>query len=110
MELRIFEHDQVGRDIATYVSPKGSDRIEFIVGLVHSLPFNGQGHQADHQLDEYFKRTKEQSSPWTRLLNVFLPAGYPHSVTSDYMWYVWRRLACFQAVHSQASCHKKVTV
>lgn len=34
MELRISEHDEAGRDIATYVSSKGSDRIEFIVCLV----------------------------------------------------------------------------
>lgn len=67
MELRISEHDEAGRNIAAYVSVKGSERIELI-------------------------RPAEQSSLATRLLNVFLPAGYPHSVTSDYMWYqiyVW---------------------
>lgn len=62
MELHISEHDEAGRDIAAYVSSKSSDRIECI-------------------------KTKEQSSLWMRLLDVFLPAGYPHSVTRDYMWY-----------------------
>lgn len=38
MELRISEHDEAGRDIAAYISPLGSDRIEFIVGLIHSFP------------------------------------------------------------------------
>ncbi len=38
MELRISEHDEAGRDIAAYISPSGSDRIEFIVGLIHSFP------------------------------------------------------------------------
>ncbi|KAF6231172.1 hypothetical protein HO173_010672 [Letharia columbiana] len=62
MELHISEHDEAGRAIAAYVSSESSDRIEFI-------------------------KTKEQSSLWMRLLDVFLPAGYPHSVTRDYMWY-----------------------
>ena len=31
MEMHISERDEAGRDIATYVSSKGSDRIEFIV-------------------------------------------------------------------------------
>lgn len=33
MELCISEHDEAGRDVATYVSIKGSHRIEFIVRL-----------------------------------------------------------------------------
>ena len=31
MEMHISERDEAGRDIATYVSSKDSDRIEFIV-------------------------------------------------------------------------------
>ena len=38
MELRISEHDEAGRDIAAYVSPLDSDRIEYIVGLIPSFP------------------------------------------------------------------------
>ena len=34
------------------------------------------------------KLPKEKTSLWASLLAVFLPAGYPHSVTDDYMWYV----------------------
>ncbi|KAL8775437.1 MAG: hypothetical protein Q9194_003763 [Teloschistes cf. exilis] len=36
------------------------------------------------------KKTKyptQTHNLWTRVLAVFLPAGYPHSVTEDYMWY-----------------------
>lgn len=36
MELR--EYDQAGREVAVYVCSEGSDRIEFIVSLVHQLP------------------------------------------------------------------------
>ena len=34
------------------------------------------------------KLPNERTSLLASLLAVFLPAGYPHSVTDDYMWYV----------------------
>ena len=43
MELHISEHDEAGRDVAAYVSSKSSDRIEFIVCLIESLPSIGRG-------------------------------------------------------------------
>lgn len=45
MELRISEHDEAGRNIATYISFKGSDRIELIVCLVHPITIIGRVHQ-----------------------------------------------------------------
>lgn len=44
------------------------------------------------------KLPKERTSLWANLLAVFLPAGYPHSVTDDYMWYVTyteKKFLCF---------------
>lgn len=104
MELRISEYDQAGKDVAVYVSSKGSDRIEFIVCQVHSLPIYCPRVSGSPPIAYNLKRTEEQGILWTRLLSVFLPAGYPHSVTSDYMWYVLFYLVGFGAVESQASC------
>ena len=33
------------------------------------------------------QRPEKKSSLWAQLLAIFLPAGYPNSVTDDYMWY-----------------------
>ncbi|KAK5138337.1 hypothetical protein LTR08_003398 [Meristemomyces frigidus] len=64
--FEITEHDDAGNITATYVSSstdsKGVSRVDVI------LP----------------DKTK---SPWQRMLDVFLPAGYPHSVTDDYLEY-----------------------
>ncbi len=64
MVLRITETDDTGTLVATYLSSgsNGKGRIDII------KPANTSGL-------------------WARILAVFLPAGYPHSVTSDYMWY-----------------------
>ncbi|KAK5114972.1 hypothetical protein LTR85_010010 [Meristemomyces frigidus] len=64
--FEITEHDDAGNITATYVSSptntKGTSRVDII-------------------LPEKIK------SPWQRLLDVFLPAGFPHSVTDDYVQY-----------------------
>ncbi|KAK6388159.1 hypothetical protein LTR65_008167 [Meristemomyces frigidus] len=64
--LEVTEHDEAGNVTATYISTptdtKGTSRVDVI------LP----------------EKTK---SPWQRLLDVFLPAGFPHSVTDDYVQY-----------------------
>ncbi|KAI7712967.1 hypothetical protein KC353_g7878, partial [Hortaea werneckii] len=62
--LEFTEHDEAGNVTTTYVSSpddsKGMSRIDVI------LP----------------EKTK---SVGQRLLDVFLPVGYPHSVTDDYL-------------------------
>ncbi|KAI4098883.1 MAG: hypothetical protein L6R37_006246 [Teloschistes peruensis] len=61
MDLEIRERDEAGNLTATYIgssTDQGKNRLDIIT---HNL--------------------------WTRVLAVFLPAGYPHSVTEDYMWY-----------------------
>ncbi|KAI9716001.1 MAG: hypothetical protein M1812_005635 [Candelaria pacifica] len=64
-ELEILEKNEAGEVTATYIQsslaePKGSSRVDIV------LP----------------KRT---DYGWRSLLSVFLPAGYPHSVTKDYL-------------------------
>lgn len=60
----IVETDDAGNTTATYVestsTQDGSSRVDLI------LP-------------------KESRSPWRKVLDVFLPAGYPQSVTNDYL-------------------------
>lgn len=61
--IKITEHDDAGNLVATYVqsaNDEGKVRVDTILPEV----------------------TK---SPWQSLLDVFLPAGYPHSVTDDYL-------------------------
>ncbi|KAK3710071.1 hypothetical protein LTR37_010502 [Vermiconidia calcicola] len=65
-QLEITEHDDAGNITATYVqsaaSQSGASRVDVILPTV-------------------------VKSPWQRALNVFLPTGYPHSVTKDYLEY-----------------------
>ncbi|KAL1304812.1 hypothetical protein AAFC00_003740 [Neodothiora populina] len=64
MSLRITQANEVGKVIATYVeSPttaKGDARIDVIP-------------------------SEQPKGLWKQLLEVFLPTGYPHSVTEDYL-------------------------
>ncbi|KAL8636840.1 MAG: hypothetical protein Q9228_005814 [Teloschistes exilis] len=65
MDLEIHERDEAGNLTATYIgssTDQGKNRLDII--------YPTQTHNL-----------------WTRVLAVFLPAGYPHSVTEDYMWY-----------------------
>ncbi|KAK4951432.1 hypothetical protein LTR10_010406 [Elasticomyces elasticus] len=61
--LELTETDSAGNVLATYIAsptdPKGICRVDII--------------------EPTTKR------PWQSLLDVFLPAGYPHSVTDDYL-------------------------
>ncbi|KAL8770352.1 MAG: hypothetical protein Q9209_003988 [Squamulea sp. 1 TL-2023] len=68
MDMYIEERNEAGNLTATYV---GSSN-------------DGKG-SGSGRLDVIYP--EKSGSLWTRLLTVFLPAGYPHSVTEDYMWY-----------------------
>ncbi|KAL8787590.1 MAG: hypothetical protein Q9213_002152 [Squamulea squamosa] len=69
MNINIEERDEVGNLTATYVGSSSKDE---------------KGRERG-RLDVVYP--EKPGSLWTRLLTVFLPAGYPHSVTEDYMWY-----------------------
>lgn len=58
----IVEYDDAGNVTATYVqsTSNGSSRIDVI-------------------------KPEQIKTPWQRALDIFLPAGYPQSVTSDYL-------------------------
>ena len=58
MALRISECDEAGRELAAYISSKGSDRIDVIVCLAHPFQCIGRGHHADHDLS-----TKKKENP-----------------------------------------------
>ncbi|CAL8582451.1 hypothetical protein XPA_008113 [Xanthoria parietina] len=64
MDVRIEERDEAGNLMATYAG---------------SAEKGGSGGRWDVIYPE------KVGSLWTRVLGVFLPAGYPHSVTEDYM-------------------------
>ena len=60
----IVESNEAGNTTATYVQTAGS---------------KGGSERVDVILPENTKAV------WQRVLDVFLPAGYPHSVTNDYL-------------------------
>ena len=64
--MEIIETDEVGRLTATYVVSQGKEKASCRVDVLPTT----------------------DSLPWAqRLLSVFLPLGYPHTVTSDYTPY-----------------------
>ncbi|KAL9002694.1 MAG: hypothetical protein Q9188_004390 [Gyalolechia gomerana] len=69
MSLLIEERDEAGNLTATYVASASSD----------------EKGKSDGRVDIVYP--EKGDTIWTRLLAIFLPAGYPHSVTEDYMWY-----------------------
>ncbi|KAF2100684.1 DUF647-domain-containing protein [Rhizodiscina lignyota] len=64
--LEITEFDEAGGLTSTYVQSPGPDSASGRVDVI--LPENAK-------------------PVWQRALDVFLPAGFPHSVTEDYVWY-----------------------
>ncbi|KAA6410511.1 MAG: hypothetical protein FRX48_05933 [Lasallia pustulata] len=67
MAMLIDERDESGTLVARYVSSKsGKDESGSRIDIIN---------------------TNKRASIWQRGLNVFLPAGYPHSVTKDYLEY-----------------------
>jgi hypothetical protein len=84
MSLEFEEKDEAGTVVATYItSSKGTDastwRVDMLVRL-YSLHLRS--------FSDYLWTLQPRGkriSLWLQALNVFLPAGYPHSVTKDYM-------------------------
>lgn len=60
----IVENDEAGNVTATYVQTAESKDHSSRVDVIYP---------------------KETKALWQRALDVFLPAGYPHSVTDDYL-------------------------
>ncbi|KAK4575220.1 hypothetical protein LTR86_001072 [Recurvomyces mirabilis] len=63
--VEITETDEAGNTIATYLSSGTSSENVCRIDVIHPTT----------------------QKPWQKLLNIFLPAGYPHSVTDDYLEY-----------------------
>ena len=84
MHLRIDEEDGTGNLTATYIESRsnGNGRVDIIVSFAISTFLDETFVWLMHTM----KESKGTSSLWSRVLSVFLPAGYPHSVTKDYMW------------------------
>ena len=83
MVLQIEEVDETGNLTATYVESSNgvASRVDIIVSSVRrSLILEILAH-------DWEKVPEKGINIWSRILNVFLPAGYPHSVTPDYIQY-----------------------
>ena len=69
MSLEVTERDSTGQVVATYVS---------------SALSRPQAAEGTRRVDVV--KPAKKGSIWAWILGVFLPVGYPHSVTEDYMW------------------------
>ncbi|KAF2491100.1 DUF647-domain-containing protein [Lophium mytilinum] len=78
--LSITERDDAGALLATYISSPSSQgsRVDIIV-RPHALYPSHVSNQPQHP--------QHPKSSWRTVLDVFLPAGYPSSVTEDYLEY-----------------------
>jgi hypothetical protein len=87
--IEIEERDDAGNLSATYVesaSPSPSKSSSRRVDVIVSLPFFGlQPATYAECRCRCIQLPKNTHGRWTRLINVFLPAGYPNSVTDDYL-------------------------
>lgn len=63
-ECEIVESDEAGNITATYVQTAGSKEKASRIDVIYPT---------------------QSKALWQRALDVFLPAGYPHSVTDDYL-------------------------
>ena len=79
-KLEWQEFDQSGALIATY--SKRDEAKELSVSV--NIPFKSTVSNSDADL---FQKPKVHKSILEKLFDVFLPAGYPASVTSDYLAY-----------------------
>ncbi|KAL5409027.1 hypothetical protein PMIN03_006190 [Paraphaeosphaeria minitans] len=80
--LELHEHDDAGNLTVTLIESaagKGRSRVD---AVVCSGAFSRVQNAADHG-----QRPRESKSYAQRLFEVFLPAGYPHTVTEDYIQY-----------------------
>lgn len=70
MSFEVTERDSTGELVATYIS---------------SAPCGARVGEGKRRVDVV--RPERKGNVWAWVLGVFLPVGYPHSVTEDYMWY-----------------------
>lgn len=93
--ITLTETDEVDSPTATYVysesgSPhSGVGRIDVVVRQLSIEIHNTLAFE--DRLTSFQNSSSSSFSPWSRtslqnpLVNIFLPAGYPHSVSDDYL-------------------------
>ena len=88
--LDIKEYDEAGNLVATYIqsASKRSDQNAARVDVVVSSLIGLFARQCLVQVHHSHTASKLPDNPktiWNKCLDVFLPAGYPQSVTDDYL-------------------------
>jgi hypothetical protein len=81
-ELRLVEFNQSGELVAAYTQEKSANKLVITVWRSPS--------EAMHLIStsDFWQVPYSTSWTWQSLVDVFLPAGYPASVTDDYLAYV----------------------
>lgn len=90
MNSSIEEKDESGSLVATYIASrnvKGTSRVDVVVCSTFSpsLPIALCYVPSELVTDKAFQHPAESTGIWQKALNVFLPTGYPNSVTKDYL-------------------------
>ncbi|EEH37366.2 DUF647 domain-containing protein [Paracoccidioides lutzii Pb01] len=80
--ITIRETNEIGEPTATYIY---SATTESLQPRIRDSPEGAASHRQRRRVDVVRPSRKESPSYLTSLLIVFLPAGYPHSVSDDYM-------------------------
>jgi hypothetical protein len=86
----IVERDEAGLETGRYVGGVGGGRVDVVVSHLGDggLVLEVLGMDANGMW--YLQRPRETKSHAQKVLDVFLPAGYPQSVSEDYIQYVWQ--------------------
>ncbi|EDN09054.1 predicted protein [Histoplasma mississippiense (nom. inval.)] len=77
--ITVKETNEIGAPTATYIYSTTSDPTQF-----RTPDSSGVRHER-RRVDIVLPSRKDSSSYLASLLNVFLPVGYPHSVSDDYL-------------------------
>jgi hypothetical protein len=86
--IQIQETDESKHVVAWYIAslPDGMEKKSQVVTVVSYHYFHTGFYRMINRLISRDSKTPENKNSYARrVLNAFLPAGYPHSVTSDYL-------------------------
>lgn len=81
--FRIREYDDADNVVATYVQSLGSEKESRVDVIVCPCPICEIRLAADRK--QRPGNSQSFTALWSKTLDVFLPVGFPHSVTDDYL-------------------------
>ncbi|PGH07835.1 hypothetical protein GX51_01545 [Blastomyces parvus] len=83
--ITVRETNEIGTTTATYIYSATREPVQLPTPGSSAEEEDAGVRRERRRVDIVPPSRKESSSPLTSLLNVFLPVGYPHSVSDDYL-------------------------